>query len=89
MSNNYTVAEVGKAPTLKTKEAEKTEKTLTDLVTEITTVAYFKGYKDALVALNKSLPTNRKTINLVQLRLILSLSIKACEKEEKEVQKND
>lgn len=82
MGNKYTVATVSKASSMKTKEMEQADKSLTDLVTEVTQTAYLVGYKDALVNVRKSLPTNTKTIDIIKLKVILGLAIKNCEEKE-------
>ena len=82
MRNKYTVATVSKASSMKTKEMEQVDNSLTDMVTKVTQTAYSVGYKDALIRIKRILPTNTKTIDIIELKLILGLAIKNCEEKE-------
>lgn len=82
MRNTFAVVNVGRTPSLKTKEVEEAEKSLTDMVTEVIETAYIMGYKDALIHVKRILPTDKKTVDILQLKLLLGVAIKNCEEKE-------
>lgn len=55
------------------------EQELSDIISEVTQKAFLTGYRSALRQVVGILPTDRKTIDIIKLKLILQIEIDSCE----------
>jgi hypothetical protein len=80
MKNTRVVATVGK-PLLMSEQAIEGANIISEVTQQAYRNGYLNGYKSALVQVIETLPTDRKTMDIIQLKLILHLAIDACEEE--------